>query len=140
MSEAEVTTKGLTVNEAKAKKFVELVEGGEEPKKAAKEVGMTLKALKRSGMLARACRELLERVEEEKLLEKKTRETIARARLLELAMQDEDLKVALGAVKTELEVGKPSVAIQFNQNLVSDPGVIESLKSLQLEIEEDEKG
>lgn len=131
----EVSGEGLTVVEAKAKSFMELVDNGEDPKKAADKVGTTLRELKRSGALASVCKELVKRAQDSKLLDKKVRENVAKARLVELMVQDEDLKVALGAVKTELEVGRPFAAVQINNNLITDPAVIESLKTLQLEVE-----
>lgn len=134
----EVTTNGLSVDEAKTKKFVDLVKGGEAPKDAAKEVGMSLRRLRETGVLATACRELLGRVESEKLLDKKTAEMITRARLLELMMQDDDLKVALGAAKAVVESHRPGMAVQINNNLITDPGVVESLKSLQIDVEAQE--
>lgn len=134
----EVSDKGLTVSEARTKKFIDLVAEGAEPQEAARETGMSLLTLRRSGVLAKAAHELLERVKAEKLLDKKTYEAIARAKNLELMLQDENLKVALGAVKVALS--GPQVAVQINNNLRTSPEVIESLKSLGLEMEEEEDG
>ena len=134
-----ITETGLTVGESRAKRFTDLVEAGMVVKKAAKTAGMTLQALKEAGTLAESCRNLLARTEADRLLEKKTRESVARARLLELMMQDTDLKVALGAAKAELDSGRgPGVAIQINNTLRYDPEVIKSLQTLQLEVEKDE--
>lgn len=135
--ELEITTSGKTVGEARTKKFIDLVKDGADPKDAAKEAGVSLESLKRKGVLAKAARELLSRVQEEKLLDKKTYEMVARARSMELMLQDEDLKVSLGAVRVALGTG-PQVAVQINNNLRSDPEVIESLKSLGLEIGEED--
>lgn len=129
---------GLTVAEARTAKFMTLVESGEDPKVAAKEVGVTLASLRATGTLAKACKQLLERVEQEKLLDKKTYEMIARGRALELMMQDENLQVALGAVKVAIGQG-PGVAIQINNGLKTDPDVVAALKSLQLDVEGEEQ-
>jgi hypothetical protein len=132
----EIIEGGRTVGEAKAETFIADVKDGKDPKEAAKAVGMTLATLRKTGALARAARQLLERVEQEKLLDKKTFESIARARALELMLQDEDLKVSLGAVRVALGTG-PQLAVQINNNLRTDPEVIESLKTLQLEVDGD---
>jgi len=132
----EVTTNGLTVSEAKTKRFVDLVSEGVEPKEAAEAVGMTLDRLRKTGALSRAVRELLERVAQDKLTDRKNAETLARARLVELMMQDEDHKVALGAARVLHGTG-PQLAVQINNNLRTDPEVVESLKSLGLEVDDD---
>lgn len=135
----EVSDKGLTVGEAKTKKFIDLVADGTPPSEAAKETGVSLASLRKRGVLGQAALELVARANADKLLDKKTYESVARARSLELMMQDEDLKVALGAVRVALGTG-PQVAVQINNNLRTDPEVLESLKSLGLEIDEDGTG
>jgi hypothetical protein len=50
-------------------------------------------------------------------------------------MQEEDPKVSLGAAKLLIGSG-PQVAVQINQSLRTDPDVVESLKTLQLEVED----
>jgi len=133
----ELITTGETVLEHKAKKFLDLIKGGKEPGEAAKEIGSTLGELRRAGALARACREVIQRAEEEKLLDTEVRKKLRKARLTELMMQDEDLKVALGAIKAdqvEHGVGGPMVAVQVNLN--RDERVVKALKSLQIEVED----
>ncbi len=127
-------TDGLTVTENRTQKFIDLVKGGEKPAAAAEELGLSLATLRKKGVLAKACRELLDRTAEEKLLDKAKLDQLAKGRALELAMQDEDLKVALGATKA-LIGNAPQVAVQINNNLRTDPAVVESLRSLQLEVE-----
>ena len=126
-----------TVPEMKARKFLDLVKSGKEPKEAAKEIGTTLAALRKSGALAKACREMIQRADEEKLLDKTVREKLVKARLTELMMQDDNIKVALGAAKAiqnELGVGTPLVGVQVNAP-VKDIRVATMLKSLQLEVD-----
>lgn len=135
----DVSDQGMTVREKKTKKFIDLVSEGAEPKKAAEDCGLTIAQLRKSGVMAKAATELLARVQAEKLLDKKTYEAVARARNLELMLQDENIKVALGAVRVAL--GGPNVAVQINNNnLRTSPEVVESLKSLGLELDEEENG
>jgi hypothetical protein len=129
----EIITTGLTVPQAK-KVFVVLEKGGT-PEQAAEAAGMSLAALRHAGALVSVIRGLLDRAD----MDDKIRKKVGRARLVELAMQDEDLKVALGAAKVISGEGVPGTAIQINTNLVTDPGVLESLKSLQLEVEGNEE-
>ncbi|HPO87349.1 MAG TPA: hypothetical protein PLN86_16025 [Candidatus Hydrogenedentes bacterium] len=127
---------GKTVLEHKAEKFVELVKRGASPAEAAKEIGATLAELRRAGTLAKACREAIQRAEEEKLLDAEVRKKLRKARLLELMMQDEDKRVAIAAIKAdqvEHSVGNPAVAVQLN--VIRDQKVVEMLKSLQIEVE-----
>lgn len=128
-------SKGLTVGQAKTIKTV-LSKGGTVDE-AADKVGMTLRELRQVGKLAETIRALLERAD----LDERVRRKLGKARLVELAMQDIDLKVALGAAKVISGEGIPAVALQFNQqNLVTDPEVLESLKNLKIEMEgEDDK-
>ena len=133
MSE-ELIQAGDSVQVVAARKFMDLVEGGTNPKEAAAEVGFTVAQLKRTGALGKAVMETLERAKAERLLEKDTEEKVARVRRLELMLQDEDLKTAAQMVKSTLD--KPSVAVQINNNaLLADPAVRESLQSLQIELE-----
>jgi hypothetical protein len=125
----EEVQKGLTVSQAK--KVSKVLEAGGTVEEAAHAVGITLTQLRQQGKLAATIKALLERAD----LDDKTRRQVGKARLTELALQDADLKVALGAAKVISGEGVPGVAIQFNQNLVTDPDVLESLKSLQIEIE-----
>ncbi len=136
-------SKGDTVKEAQARKFMGLVEAGKTVPEAAREINTTLEALRTSGQLAKVCRELIDRAEETKLLDAKVREKLVKARLTELMMQDEDHRVALGAaraVQTELGIGGTpvNVAVAVQANLKYDPGVIAALKSLQLEAGEED--
>lgn len=137
MSEEIEVSKGKTVRAAKVEKFTKALVAGKTQKEAAREAGITLAHLRRDGTLARAARELLARVEQDKLLKKETIESVARARALELMLQDEDLKVSLGAVRAVLNNG-PQVAVQINNNLKTDPEVLESLKTLGIEMEDED--
>lgn len=128
MSE-EVESKGLTVYQAK--KVSKVLELGGTVEEAAQVAGLTLRELRQSGKLAKSIDELLARAD----LNDLTRKKLGKARLVELAMQDTDLKVALGAAKVISGEGVPGVAIQLNQNLVTDPEVLESLRSLKIEME-----
>jgi uncharacterized protein with gpF-like domain len=130
---------GPTVQEAAAKKFMDLVESGVPQTQAAAEVGYTVSSLKRNGALGRVIQNTLERVKAERLLEKETEDKVARVRRLELMLQDEDLKVAASMVKSTLDT-KPNIAVQINNNaLLQDPAVRESLASLQIDIESEEE-
>ena len=128
--------KGLTVQQARSVK--KALEKGGTPEEAAHAAGITLTQLRQQGKLAATIKALLDRAD----LDDKTRRQVGKARLTELALQDGDLKVALGAAKVISGEGVPGVAIQLNQNLVTDPDVISSLKSLKIELEgqEDEQG
>jgi hypothetical protein len=130
MSENEIQNKGLTVSQAKSVK--KALEKGGTVEEAAQAAGITLRELRQTGVLARSIKELLERAD----LDEKTRKRLGHARLVELAVQGEDLRVALGASKALTGEGTPGVAIQINQqNLLADPEVRESLKTLQIELE-----
>jgi hypothetical protein len=129
----EITTTGLTVPQAKMVSVI--LEKGGTPEQAAESVGMTLAALRQCGALVASIRGLLDRAD----MDDKVRKKVGRARLVELAMQDEDLKVALGAAKVISGEGVPGTAIQINTHLVTDPQVLESLRSLQIEIEGNEE-
>jgi hypothetical protein len=132
------TTKGDTVLETSAKKFLDLVDEGAKPADAAEVLHVSLATLKTSGALGKAVSERLKRAKTEKLLAKGTEEDVARVRRLELMLQDEDLKVAATMVKSTLDTGA-KVAVQINNNaLLADPAVRESLKSLQIDIETEE--
>ncbi len=136
MKTGKITAK--TVPELKAAKFLALVREGKEPAEAAREIGTTIAQLRRAGALAKACREMIQRADEEKLLEREVREKLVKARLTELLMQDEDPRIALGAAKAiqaELGVGTPLVGVQINAP-IRDVRVVEMLKSLQLEVED----
>ena len=130
----EVQTKGLTVPQAK--KVSKVLEQGGTVEEAAEAAGLTLAALRQGGKLAKSIQELLERAD----LDDRVRKKLGKARLVELAMQDGDLKVALGAAKVISGEGVPGVAIQLNHNLVTDPDVLESLKTLRLELEGQNEG
>lgn len=139
MSKIEITP-GKTVTEAKVDKFSKALLSGKNKTEAAKVAGLTLEALRSKGVLGTVVKSLLARVEEDKLLKRETLESIARAKALELMMQDEDLKVSLGAVRAILGNG-PQVAVQVNNHyLKTDPEVLASLKSLGLDMEEEEDG
>lgn len=138
MSERD-NTKGKTVQDAKVEKFTKALVSGKSKDEAAKDAGISLYKLRKGGSLAKVARDLLARVQEDNLLKKETLESIARARALELLMQDEDLKVSLGAARVILGSG-PQVAVQINNNhLKTDPEVLASLKSLGLEMEGEEE-
>jgi hypothetical protein len=128
MSENEVQ-KGLTVKQTQAVK--KALEKGGTPEDAAHAAGITLTQLRQQGKLAATIKALLDRAD----LDDKTRRQVGKARLTELALQDDDLKVALGAAKVISGEGVPGVALQINQNLVTDPDVLDSLKSLQIDVE-----
>jgi hypothetical protein len=128
MSENEVQ-KGLTVKQTQAVK--KALEKGGSPEDAAHAAGITLTQLRQQGKLAATIKALLDRAD----LDDKTRRQVGKARLTELALQDDDLKVALGAAKVISGEGVPGVALQINQNLVTDPDVLDSLKSLQIDVE-----
>lgn len=136
-TDPERISKGLTVPQAKT--IATVLSKGGTIEEAAEEVGLSLVELRRVGVLTASIRGLLERAE----VDDRVRRRLGKARLVELAMQDNDLKVALGAAKVISGEGVPGVAIQFNQqNLVTDPEVLESIKSLGIEIEgkeDDEK-
>ncbi len=86
--------------------------------------------------MASVCREVIERAAEGDLLNQAVREKLVKARLIELAMQDENLQVALGAAKqmeAELGIGGTNVGVAVQVNLKHDPQVIEALRSLGLE-------
>ena len=127
----EEVQKGLTVSQAK--KVSKVLEKGGTVEEAAEAAGLTLAMLRQAGKLSKSIQELLERAD----IDDRTRKKLGKARLVELAMQDGDLKVALGAAKVISGEGVPGVAIQLNQNLVTDPDVLESLKSLQIELEKE---
>jgi len=131
--------KGRTVKEAKVKEFTKALVAGKTKEEAARHAGLTLNELRKEGSLGMVAKELLARVEKDKLLKRETLESIARAKALELMMQDEDLKVSLGAVRAILGNG-PQVAVQINNNhLKTDPEVLASLKTLGLDMEEDDE-
>jgi hypothetical protein len=136
MNKNDVQNKGLTVSQAK--QVSKVLEHGGTVEEAAHAAGITLTQLRQQGKLAATIKALLERAD----LDDKTRRQVGKARLTELALQDGDLKVALGAAKVISGEGVPGVAIQLNQNLVTDPDVLSSLKSLKIELEgqEDEQG
>ena len=129
----EIQNKGLTVPQAKSVKKV--LEAGGTVEEAAQAAGLTLSELRQTGTLATTIKALLDRAD----LDDKTRRQVGKARLTELALQDEDLKVALGAAKVISGEGTPGVAVQINQNLLADPEVRESLRSLQIEIQGEEE-
>lgn len=139
MDELVQVNKGRTVREVKVEKFSKALVAGKSKAEAAREAGLSLESLRNDGTLAKVARDLLARVEAEKLLKKDTMESLAKARALELLLQDEDLKVSLGAARVILGSG-PQVAVQINNNnLRTDPDVLESLKTLGIELEEDQK-
>lgn len=127
--------KGLTVSQSKT--IATALSKGESVERAAEQAGLSLSELRKQGRLSETISELLKRAD----LSDMARRKLGRARLVELSMQDHDLKVALGAAKVISGEGTPQVALQFNQqNLVTDPEVIESLKSLGIKVggEDDE--
>ena len=129
---------GKTVREAKAERVVELVREGKSLTTAAQEAGITLASLRKEGALDRVCRELLERLKEGKLLDASYRGEIVKSRLMELMMQDEDRKLALGAAKqiqAELGIGGSQVNVGVGVQLKTDPQVLKALQSLQLDVE-----
>lgn len=121
--------KGLTVSQSK--KIATALSKGESVESAAEQAGLSLTDLRKQGRLSETISELLKRAD----LSDMARRKLGRARLVELSMQDHDLKVALGAAKVISGEGTPQVALQFNQqNLVTDPEVLESIKNLGIEI------
>jgi hypothetical protein len=69
------------------------------------------------------------------------RERLYKARVLELMMQDEDLKVAAAMVKEvrqELGLGNPALQVQIN-NVVRDQNVVSALRALGLEEQGEDK-
>lgn len=127
-----IIEKGLTVPQSKT--IATILSKGGSVEDAADAVGLTLRELRKMGALTTAVDALLKRAD----LSDNVRRKLGKARLVELAMQDTDLKVALGAAKVISGEGTPGVAIQFNQqNLVTDPEVLESLKDLKIELEKE---
>ena len=108
-----------------------VLEKGGTVEEAAEAAGLTLTALRQTGKLAKSIEELLQRAD----LDDRVRKRLGKARLVELSMQDDDLKVALGAAKVISGEGVPGMAVQINNNLVTDPDVVEALKTLRIEVE-----
>lgn len=122
--------RNLSFKEGSAKRLLDLVKEGKTQAEAEQAVGTTLAKLKKSGELTAVTMSLIARAEETGLL--KTDESIkkfAKARLIELASQDEDLGVAARAAKTLLTDGV-KIAVQINNNAVRDEKVLKSLQSL----------
>jgi hypothetical protein len=123
----EVTDKGMTVHEHQAKTFVTLVEEkGLTPSAAAEEVGISLRELRNTGAVVQAVKKLLDRADMADGLRKR----VGKARLVELALQDDDLKVAVTAAKVISGESTPQTNVTVGPNLIVDPDVLASLKSL----------
>lgn len=133
LGEREVGKLPLTIKEGMAHRLLDLVGKGTAQEEAEKEAGITLDILRKDPTgLQTHTRALLERAEATGLL--KTPEQtarIAKARLLELSMQDGDLRVATAAAKALLGVDGIKVGVQVN--VLRDEKVVASLKSLGIE-------
>ncbi len=127
------------VKDHQARSLVSLVRAGVEQGAAEAQTGTTLAALRADGSLTAATKSLLARAENAGILKDTDRRAIANARLVELAMQDDDIRVAATAARALLGVEGPKVAVQFN-NIIRDKAVVDSLRSLGiLELEESEE-
>jgi hypothetical protein len=125
---------GSTVREGQARKLVELVEAGTPLPEAEEQVGVTLAQLRVGGQLTRAVRGLLQRVGEANLLLDENQNKLARARLVELMMQDEDPGAAIRAAKALLggDTTQVNVINQVSSGPPTDPAILDALKSLGL--------
>jgi hypothetical protein len=127
INKMDVSNKGVTVHEHQAKTFVTLVEEkGLTPSEAAEEVGITLRELRNTGAVVATIKKLLDRADMADSLRKR----VGKARLVELALQDEDLKVAVSAAKVISGESTPQTNVTVGPNLIVDPDVLASLKSL----------
>lgn len=127
------------VKDHQARSLVSLVRAGVEQGEAEQKVGTTLSALRGEGGLTNATKGLLSRAENAGILKDSDAKTLARARLVELTMQDDDLRVSATAARALLGDSKANVAVQFN-NIIRDKAVVDSLRSLGiLEVEESEE-
>jgi MarR-like DNA-binding transcriptional regulator SgrR of sgrS sRNA len=124
---------GETVREAQAKQLVSLIDSGVPQAEAEQQVGVTLNYLRGRGVLPKAVRGLLERMEEAQMVDRANQEALGRARLVELAVQDEDLKVSLGAAKELAGTAGPKVQNNTQVNIGQlTPEVMKALVSLGL--------
>lgn len=127
MSEMEI--RNQTPDDLKAKKFLDLVlKKGEAPSKAAQAINVSLKDIRtKDGMWAEV-RSILER--SEALMDPEIRKKVSKAKLLELAIQDEDLKVSLGAVKTLHEelglIAKGGAQVQVQVNVLREEPTVKA--------------
>jgi len=133
-----VTLQGMTVPEIKAKKLADLVIDGVPLKKAARQVGVTKAELRRAEFLRNAVGALLQAAQAADVLNDETRKRIAKARLAELMLQEENPKLALQAIRTELGVGVPgrTVGNAVQINFTSDENVRRAQEALKVEFEE----
>ena len=135
---------GKTVREVQAKQMAELLEQGVPQKEAEEIVGITLKALREAGAMSRAVRSLAERAAEAGLANEKNQSKAARLRLMELALQDEDIKTAARAAAKIVDVDQKQALIQINTqvnntfNLPTDDQTLGALKELRLLMAADE--
>jgi hypothetical protein len=118
-----------TMSDSKAKRLVDLVKAGTPQKEAEEIAGISLAFLKKADSLKKSTLSLLERAEATGLLKDvEAQRQLAKARLIELAMQDEDLGVAARAARallgTDVKIG---VGVQI---INRDAKVVESLRSL----------
>jgi hypothetical protein len=130
-----ITLGGDTVRDAQARQVIQLVDSGMPLAQAEQQVGVTLASLRVSGHLHRVVRSLLEQAEEAGIVEEINQKKVARARLMELALQDDDLKVAVNAAGKMADTGsvKTQVNVQNNvQNNITNPEVLKALKSIGL--------
>ena len=123
-------------DDLRAKKFTDLVmKEGMAPSKAAKIIDVSMSDLRTQPGVWAEVRSLLERTQG--LLDPEIRKKLAKAKLIELALQEEDLKVSLGATKTlheELGLIQKNVAqvgIQVNV-LKDDPQVKAAMDTIEV--------
>jgi hypothetical protein len=130
-----ITAGGDTVRDGQARQVLSLVNDGMPLKEAEAQVGVTLSSLRVSGSLHKVVRSLLEQAEEAGIAEELEQKKVARARLMELALQDEDLKVAVNAAGKMADTGsvKTQVNTQINmQQNITNPEVMKALRNIGL--------
>ena len=116
-------------DDLRAKKFTDLVmKEGMAPSKAAKIVDVSMSDLRTQPGVWSEVRSLLERTQG--LLDPEIRKKLAKAKLIELALQEEDLKVSLGATKTLHEelglIQKQTVQLGVQVNVLKDDPQVKS--------------
>ena len=130
-----VTLQGMTVPELKAKKLADLVIDGVPLKEAAKRARVTKAELRRAEFLRNAVGSLLQAAQAADVLNDETRQRIAKARLAELMLQEDNPKLALQAIRTELGVGVSgrTVGNAVQINFMADDNVKRAQEALEVE-------
>jgi len=120
-----------------AKKFLDLVlKDGVAPTKAANSINVSMSDIRTKTGVWAEVRSLLERTQH--LMDPEVRKKVAKGKLIELALQDQDIKVSLGAVKVlheELGLIQKNIAqvgIQVNL-LKEDPLVKAAMDTIEVD-------